>query len=282
MTVFSTPHRTEPLGVVTEPVFALAVQGAKRSILGDRVFDYHAGQYLVAAADLPLTSQVTYATPTEPFLGLGLALEPEIITRLLLEAGSSPLRRLPGPAIATSDADIELLDAVVRLLRLTDEPRDITILAPGVRREIHWRLLNGPQADSVRQIGLADCGMSLIARAITWIKKHYDEAIRIDDLADQAGMSVSSFNRHFRAVTAMSPLQYQKQLRLQEARIRLIRTPHDVAAIGYAIGYNSPSQFSREYRRMFGASPSRDAIHLQVGAAVKEEEAASTRPFTAG
>jgi AraC-like DNA-binding protein len=270
MTVFSTERVTAPLGTVTQPVLALVAQGAKRSVLGKHIFDYQAGQYLVVTVDLPLTSQITRATPAEPFLAFGLPLQPALIAQLLVEAGPALARPHDGPGIAISDADDKLLDAVVRLLRLLDEPRDFPVLAPGVRREIHWRLLNGPQAAMVRQIGLADSQLALVARAIGWINTHYDRVIRIDDLADDVGMSVSSLNRHFRAVTAMSPLQYQKQLRLQKARIQLIAAPRDVAAIGYAVGYDSPSQFSREYRRMFGAPPGQDAARLQTVATVQE------------
>lgn len=270
MTLLATEHVTVPLGTITEPALALIAQGAKRSVLNDRIFDYHAGQYLVVTVDLPLISQITHATHDEPFLGFGLPLQPAIIARLLLEACPTVVRPHDGPGIATSDADDKLLDAVVRLLGLLDEPRDFPVLAPGVRREIHWRLLNGPQAALVRQIGLADSRLTLIARAIQWIKTHYDQVIRIDDLAAEVGMSVSSLNRHFRAVTAMSPVQYQKHLRLQKARIELIAAPHDVAAIGYAVGYDSPSQFSREYRRMFGAPPGQDAARLQTAAIVQE------------
>nr|WP_189934844.1 AraC family transcriptional regulator [Streptomyces sulfonofaciens] len=270
MSVFSTERVSEPLGTATEPMIALTVQGAKRTVLNDRIFDYHAGQYLVATVDLPLTSQITRATPTEPFLAFGLPLQPAIIAQLLAESGPTAVRPHDGPGIATSDADDKLLDAVLRLLRLLDEPRDFPVLAPGVRREIHWRLLNGPQAALVRQIGMADSRITLVARAIEWIKAHYDQVMRVDDLAGEVGMSVSSLNRHFRAVTAMSPLQYQKQLRLQRARLRLIAAPHDVAGIGHAVGYDSPSQFSREYRRMFGVPPGRDAVRLQTAAIVRE------------
>lgn len=264
MAAFSAERVTEPLGTVTEPMIALTAQGAKRSVLGGHIFDYHAGQYLVATVDLPLTSQVTRATHTEPYLAFGLPLQPAIIAQLLLDAGPITLRPHAGPGVATSDADDNLLDAVVRLLRLLDEPRDIPVLAPSLRREIHWRLLNGPQGTLIRQIGLADSRTTLIARAIAWIRAHYDQVIRIDDLAAEVGLSVSSLNRHFRAVTAMSPLQYQKQLRLQKARIQLMASPRDVAAISYAVGYESPSQFSREYRRMFGAPPGQDAARLRM------------------
>ncbi|WP_234388608.1 AraC family transcriptional regulator [Streptomyces sp. AS58] len=268
--VFSTQHVTEPLGTVTEPMIALTAQGAKRSVLGDHIFEYHSGQYLIATVDLPLTSQITRATPTEPYLAFGLPLQPSIIAQLLLETGPTTLRPHAGPGLATSDADDRLLDAVVRLLRLLDEPRDIPVLAPSLQREIHWRLLNGPQGALIRQIGLADSRTTLVARAIAWIKTHDDQVIRIDDLADEVGMSVSSLNRNFRAVTAMSPLQYQKRLRLQKARIQLMASPHDVAAISYAVGYESPSQFSREYRRMFGAPPGQDAARLRTVEVLQE------------
>ena len=267
MTVFATDRTTQPLGTVSKPAFALVAQGAKRTVLGDRVFDYHAGQYLVVAVDLPLTAQITQASRQEPFLAFGLPLKPAIIAQLLLEAGPSGSRPDSAEGVVTSDADDDLLDAVIRLLRLVERPQDFGILSSAIEREIHWRLMTGPQAATVRQIGLADGRLSVIARAIRWIQAHYDSVIRIDDLADEVGMSTSSLNRYFRAVTAMSPLQYQKQLRLQKARIELIAAPRDVAAIGYAVGYDSPSQFSREYRRLFGAPPGEDAVRLQTLAA---------------
>ena len=156
MTVFSTDQKSEPLGTVTKPVLVLVAQGAKRSVLGDRIFDYHAGQYLVVTVDVPLTSQITHATAAEPFLAFELPLKPAIIAQLLLEAGPTVVQPHDGPAVATSDATGDLLNAVVRLLRLLDDPQDFQVLAPGVQREIHWRLMNGPQAALVRQVGLAD------------------------------------------------------------------------------------------------------------------------------
>ncbi len=266
--VLATDRVTEPLGMITEPCMALIAQGAKRSVLGERIFDYRAGQYLVVTLDLPLTSQITYADTAEPFLAFGLPLKPAVIAQLLLDAGpvADPGRTRTadtGVAMATSDAGDELIDAVVRRLRLVGNPVDQRVLAPAIEREIHWRLLTGPQSAIVWQIGLADSRLSLVARAIRRLQARYAEIIRIDDLAAEVGLSVSSLNRHFRAVTAMSPLQYQKQLRLQEARIQLIANPHDIAAIGHAVGYDSPSQFSREYKRMFGAPPGQDAARLQ-------------------
>ena len=265
---------TEPLSDVTRPVLALIAQGAKRTVLADRVYDYQAGQYLIATVDLPLSAQVTRATPTEPFLGLGLPLNEHLIADLLLETGPGaangesafPAQRVPD-GILVSDAEDDLVDAVVRLLRLAERPRDLAVLGPAADREIHWRLMNGPHAATVRRIGLAGSRVSLVGQAVRWLAEHYDQPIRIADLADHVGVSVPTLNRHFRAVTAMSPLQYQKQLRLQRARVELLAAPGDVAAVGYAVGYESPSQFSREYRRLFGAPPGQDTQRLQAAPA---------------
>ncbi|MDY7106797.1 MAG: AraC family transcriptional regulator [Actinomycetota bacterium] len=261
-TVFATARTTAPIGTVTEPALVLVAQGAKRSMLGDQIFDYAAGQYLVVTVDLPLTSNITRADASAPFLAVSVPLEPATIAQLLIEA-SSPARPLPdGPALSTSEATAELVDAITRLLRLSASPDDQRVLAPGVRREIHWRLLTGPQGGLVRQVGLADSSIALVARAVAWIKERYDQAIRIDDLAADVGSSTSALNRRFRAATSMSPLQYQKQLRLQHARARLLADPTDIAGTGHAVGYGSASQFSREYRRLFGLPPGRDVERL--------------------
>jgi AraC-like DNA-binding protein len=232
-------------------------------VLGDRAFDYAAGQFLVVTVDLPLTSSITVASAAEPFLALSMPLDPATVAELLIEADLPAQATAPGPALSVSDAAPELTDAVVRLLRLAGNPRDLRILGPAVKREIHWRLLTGPQGGLVRQVGTAGSRIALVARAVAWIRAHYDEPIRVDDLAAEVGLSVSSLNRHFRAATSMSPLQYQKQLRLQQARLRLLADPADVAGTGHAVGYTSASQFSREYRRLFGAPPGRDAAQLQ-------------------
>ncbi len=268
--VYSTPRTTEPLGGVTAPTLALVAQGAKRSVLGEEVYDYRAGQYLVVTVDLPLTSQIVAASADEPFLAFSMPLEPTVIAQLLLETGAPARTPYDGPALATSTAGDDLLDAVVRLLRLLGSPTDRLVLAPAVRREIHWRLLTGPQGGLVRQIGLADSRLTLIARAVAWIKQHYDQVLRVDDLAAEVGLSVSSLNRHFRAATSMSPLQYQKQLRLQRARIQLLADPTDIAGVGHSVGYDSASQFGREYRRMFGVPPGQDARRLQTADLVIE------------
>ncbi|WP_344173239.1 AraC family transcriptional regulator [Kribbella lupini] len=268
--VFAAGRVTEPTISVTEPMLTLVVQGVKQTMLGDHVFEHGPGQVAVVTVDLPLTGRIVRASATEPFLALGLRLEPTTIAQLLVDGGPTAIRPHDGPGLAVSDADDRLLDALVRLARLLDSPRDRQVLAPGVRREIHWWLLNGPQAAMIRQAGSADSRLALVARAIAWIKERSDRVIRIADLAEDVGTSVSSLNRHFRAVTAMSPLQYQKQIRLQKARLALLAAPHDVAAVGYAVGYDNPSQFSREYRRMYGAPPGRDAVRLQTMAIVQE------------
>jgi AraC-like DNA-binding protein len=270
MKVFTTTRTTFPLGTVAEPTVSLVAQGAKRSVLGGRGFDYAAGQFLVITVDLPLTSHISAASEERPFLGCSLRLDPPTIADLLLEA-RLPARAAPdGPAISVSDATPDLIDAFARLLRLAGSPDDARVLAPAVRREIHWRLLTGPQGGLVRQVGLADSRVAIVARAIAWIKDHYDEVIRIEDLAAEVGLSSSSLNRHFRAATAMSPVQYQKQLRLQQARIRLLANPRDVAGAGHAVGYTSASQFTREYRRQFGVPPGQDAARLQDSRLVVE------------
>jgi AraC-like DNA-binding protein len=235
----------------------------KRTVLNDKVFEYGAGQYLVVSVDLPIVGHVVRASSEEPYLAFAMTLKPAAIATLLLETAASDQGAVEARGFAISDTTIDLLDPMVRLLRLLDRPQDIAVLGPMIEREILWRLLTGEQGGTARQIGLADSRLSQIGRAIRWIRVHYAEVIRIEDLAQVAGMSASSLHRHFRGVTAMSPLQYQKQIRLQEARARLIAESQDVATVGFDVGYDSPSQFSREYRRLFGAPPGKDIARLR-------------------
>jgi AraC-like DNA-binding protein len=259
-----------PAPATSGTVFALIAQGAKRLALGNRVYVYRAGQYLVASVDLPVTGHFTEASPAQPALGFGLVLRPAAIAALLLEAGAGDLPRgsrgVVPSAVAVSSAPDELTDAVIRMLRLIDHPRDRPILAPMLEREILWRLITGEQGATVRQLGLADSSLSHVSRAVHWIRDHHAETLRVDDLARLSGMSVSAFHRNFQAVTAMSPIQFQKQIRLQQARLMLVARPDDVAGVGYAVGYDSPSQFSREYRRQFGTPPGRDAARMRESA----------------
>ncbi len=259
----------EPQASTSGTVMALIAQGAKRLAIGDRVFDYRPGQYLVASVDLPITGHYTHASADEPALGFGLILRPSAIASLLLEAdaGPEPARPAPAPAgIGVADASPELLDAVVRMVRLLDSPGDRDILAPMIEREILWRLITGPLGQSVRQIGLADSSLTHVSRAVRWISEHYDKPFRVEDLARSCGMSTSAFHRNFHAVTALSPIQFQKQIRLQKSRLLLLNGADDVATAGYRVGYESASQFSREYRRQFGLPPGRDAARLRAAA----------------
>ena len=256
---------TKPATSMSGVILALVAQGAKSLAVGDRIYEYRAGQYLVASVDLPITGHFTEASPERPALGFGLALQPPAIAELLLQADPASIPRAGhgAPAgVTVSDASPELLDAVVRLLRLLDQPRDAQVLAPLIKREILWRLITGEQGGAIRQLGLADSGLVHIARAVRWIREHYAQSFRVQDVARLTGMSVSAFYRNFQAVTAMSPIQLQKQIRLQEARLLLAAHRGDVTGVGYAVGYDSPSQFSREYRRQFGAPPSRDTGRL--------------------
>ncbi|WP_306209543.1 AraC family transcriptional regulator [Actinoplanes sp. RD1] len=244
---------TQPYCSNFEPLFAVVVAGEKRLSLAGNEFRYGAGEYLIFSMELAVAAQVTRA---DPFLAAGVRLRPELVAELLLEAAEAATPATAGPGAGVAVADEELLDAVLRLLRLVERPRDFAVLAKGIEREIHWRLLTGPLGGLVRQVGRADDRFVLVRRAARWMEEHFDRVIRVDDLARHAGVSVATLNRHFREVTTMSPVQYQKQLRLQRARIRLAAAPGDVAAIGHEVGYESPSQFSREYRRLFGISPS--------------------------
>ena len=264
----STP--TRPMGYVSEPAFAMVVQGAKRAVLGERTFDYSAGQYLIVSVDLPLTANIVKASPQEPFLALGLKLNAATIATLLVETGVIRNNRTGPSAIAVSDLTDDFLDPVVRLLRLLDRPEDIPVLLPAIEREIYWRLVNGDQGAMIQQIGLADSRVAQVSKAIRWIRGNYTEVLGVEALAEMVGMSLTSFHRHFRAVTSLSPLQYQKQIRLQQARARLAANPKDIAAVGFAVGYDSPSQFSREYRRLFGVPPGEDAARLQSLSAIDD------------
>jgi AraC-like DNA-binding protein len=256
----------EPQQRVYEPVFALVVQGEKKLMLGDQVFTCGKGSFIVVSVDLPITFQFSRATAKEPYMALALTLKPAAVATLLLEAASADRASLETEAvgIGVSDAPTELLDALVRLLRLLDQPRDLAVLAPVAEKEILWRLLCSEQGYRLRQIGLADSRLSQIGRAMRWMREHYSEALSVEELARISAMSVTSFHRHFRAVALMSPLQYLKQLRLQEARARLLARAEDVASVGHAVGYDSPSQFSREYKRAYGSPPGQDARLLRA------------------
>jgi AraC-like DNA-binding protein len=254
---------TQPVHHVTRPGFAIVAQGTKETLVGNRLFEYGEGDFIVTSVDLPICARIVGASPDRPYLACGLALEPAAIAALLLETAAGDDAAPVPCAYGVRRAPADLVDCAVRLLRLLDQPRDAPVLRPLVEREILWRLLGGEQGGRVRQIGLADSRLAQVSHAIRHIRERYAQALSVDELAALAAMSVSSFHRHFRAVTAMTPIRYQKQIRLQEARARLLAEPDDVAAVGFAVGYESASQFSREYSRMFGAPPGRDVARLR-------------------
>ncbi len=264
--ISSVSQPTKPTAARSGTILALIAQGAKRLAVGERVYDYHAGQYLFSSVDLPITGHFSQATPEAPALSFGLVLRPSTIAALLIDHPMSPARsRAAVPAaVGVADASPDLLDAVIRMLRLLDHPDDRNVLAPLIEREIVWRVINGPLGEPIRQIGTADSSLTHIAQAVRWITDHYAESFRVDDLARTCGMSASTFHRTFQAVTALSPIQFQKQIRLQRSRLMLLNGAADVAAVGYHVGYDSASQFSRDYHRQFGLPPRRDAMRLRA------------------
>jgi AraC-like DNA-binding protein len=262
---------TKPVPVLYEPMLCLVLQGAKEVLIGDRRLRYDPATMFIATLELPVSGCVIEASPGQPYIGVTLALDSETLAGLLPELpGTARTAEAPAAGFAVSAVTPELLEPWQRLLRLLDSPADIPVLAPLAEREILYRLLQGPQGGVLRQIARGDGRLSRIRRVLAWIRAHYDQPLRIETLTELAGMSTAAFHRHFKAATAMSPLQYQKSLRLQQARRLLIADP-DAARAGYAVGYESASQFSREYARLFGTPPGRDAARLRgEGAALAE------------
>lgn len=261
VTVLSSITPSEPMTGLLSPTLVVVAQGSKRTTIADQVLTYGAGDYLIVSLDLPVVAHVEQASRRSPYLVVGVPLRSELIAELVLHLPSRAVQ--DGPGFAVGHVAGDLLDPLVRLLRLLDRPADIPVLAAGIERELVWRLLTGEQGPTVRAIGLSDSSLARIGRAISWIRANYTDLFRVEDAARVAGMSATSFHRHFRTATTMSPLQFQKQLRLQEARTRLLADPHGVAEVGFAVGYESVSQFTREYRRLFGLPPGQDALRLR-------------------
>ena len=258
-------YPTEQLHAVQEPAVCFVAQGRKRVMAGPSVYVYDRAKYLIASVDVPIIGQILEASPAAPYLCLRLDLEPAVVGALMLETKApTAASDAPGPALSLSTITPELLDAAIRLVRLLATPRDIPILAPLAEREILYRLLLDEQASKLQQIAFAESKLQQINRAIGWIKRNYREPFSIDSVAAEARMSPSTLHEHFKAVTSMSPLQYQKQLRLQEARRLILSQSLDAATAGHSVGYESPSQFSREYKRTFGAPPAQDIARLRA------------------
>ena len=259
---------TETTSYMHEPSICLIVQGAKRVLLGEDIYVYDAHRFLLTSVDLPIVAEVLEASPQKPYLGLMLKLDQREIAQLMVDSSLPPPRvRQEDRGMAIGEVTVPLLSAFKRLIDLLDAPEDIPVLAPLVQREILYRLLMGDQGPRLRQIAAAGCKSHQIAKAIDWLKANFAQTLRIDDLAAYTRMSTSAFHHHFRALTAMSPLQYQKWLRLHEARKLMFTEQLDAANAAFQVGYESPSQFSREYSRLFGAPPLRDIKNLQQVAA---------------
>lgn len=260
----SQPSGTVP-GVATAALCIVA-QGRKRVIAGDRVLNYDAENFLVITVDTPTIGQVVEASPEAPYLCIKMDLDPAEIAALLIDVGG--LGAAAGdaePSLAVSRVTDDLLDPAIRLVKLLARPDDIAVLAPMIKREILYRLLRSDQATKLQQIAVAESRLQQVNRAIGWIKRNFTEQFAIETLAAEARMSSSALHLHFKAVTAMSPLQYQKQIRLQEARRLMLTEAMDAATAGHRVGYDSPSQFSREYARLFGAPPRSDVARLKAG-----------------
>jgi AraC-like DNA-binding protein len=255
---------TELVHAVAKPVLCIVAQGAKCVMLGREVYEYDASRMLIFSVDLPVAGQVTRASHSEPYLSLRLDLDPHRIAELALKVYPDGLSQVQeSRAVYVCQADASIVNAATRLVELAANPADAELLAPLVVDEILIRLLRSRVGGRVAQIGLVDSSMHRIAKAISWLRANFTQPMKVEELAGLAHMSVSSFHQHFKSVTSMSPLQYQKALRLQEARRLMLSTMMDAATASRQVGYLSASQFSRDYSRFFGSAPIRDIARLR-------------------
>ena len=272
---------TELTAYMHEPSLCLVAQGAKRILLGDELFSYDADHYLVASVELPIVAQIIEASPEKPYLGLMLKLDQRMISQLLVDSNlPMPRTQKPNLGMAVSRVDFHLLEAFQRLLDLFDSPDDVPILAPLIQKEIVYRLLIGEQGLLLRQMGTVGSQTNQISQVLNWLKQNYTKPLRVEDMAANARMSTATFHRHFRELTSMSPIQFQKRIRLHEAR-RLMFTDHmDANTAALQVGYESNTQFNREYSRMFGAPPLRDVKALRKHTTDIGRKSATTENIT--
>ncbi|MBC3766347.1 AraC family transcriptional regulator [Neptunicella marina] len=271
---------TECSTCVVEPSIALVVQGRKSMMLGEHTFTYDPTRFLITSLDLPARMQVLTASSQKPYLGVVLKLDLAVLSELILQL---PLKKSVSgteSGMMLGHSSVELYDAFSRLISLLDEPESLPVLAPVIKREIFWRVLLSEQGQRLRHI-VADGSQGLrFVRSVEWLKNHFSEPLRVEALAELATMSKSTFHHHFRQLTSMSPLQYQKRLRLMEARRLMLSESLDASAAAYRVGYESPSQFSREYSRLFGNSPRRDIdLHWQKFAQLNTADTTATMQF---
>jgi AraC-like DNA-binding protein len=249
---------------VSDPSFCVIAQGSKEILLGDTRYSYDSAHYLIATTALPIASRIAEASEERPYLSVMVTLDPALISSVMIETGYVvPRSQVAVTAIDVSALDTGLLDAVVRLVRLLESPSDARFLVPLLKQEIVYRLLSGPQRDRVAQMAALGGGTHRIAEALDWLRKDFNQQLRIEAVARELGMSASGFHHHFKALTAMSPLQFQKQLRLQEARRLMLGEGLDAASAGYRVGYDDAAYFNREYKKLFGEPPMRDVERLR-------------------
>jgi AraC-like DNA-binding protein len=261
---FRREYPAPPAVCMVEPSIILVARGEKQLWVGGEGFPYNPSRFLITSLDLPANSEVLAASPTQPCLGLTLKLDLRILSELIAQSDLPSTRdRSVAKGIGIGSVTSAMLASFDRLLALLDEPESISVLAPLIQREIHFRLLQSDQASRLRQITSVDGQGYRIAKAIDWLKLNYAKALRVEDLAARVQMSAPTFHQHFRHLTSMSPLQYQKWLRLNEAKRLMLNEHQDVSSAAFRVGYESPSQFSREYSRLFGLPPKRDIAILR-------------------
>lgn len=261
--VLSSLHRVEANHRLYRPSLCIVIQGGKQILFGDRTLDYGEMQALIINMELPACGRIIRASPTEPFVGVTIDFDVAAMREVLAQIDAPPSPNHAGPSLFVADVDAPLADCVIRLMRLAGTPRAVPVLLGAVMREIYYWLLTGPHGSAVRRLALPDSHMDRISRAISLLRQRFAEPLRTEQLAEAARMSPSSFHQHFKALTAMTPLQFQKQLRLLEARRLMVADAAGVTEAAYQVGYESASQFSREYARAFGAAPKRDAMTLR-------------------
>lgn len=248
-----------------QPSLCFIVQGAKRIVLGTDEYSYDRDGYLVTSIDLPIVAQIVEASPEKPYMGFALKLDQKEIAQMLVEGHLPEVEsKSSSRAMTVGTLTLPLIDALLRLIDLLDEPTAIPFLAPSIQREILYRVLTGEGGVHLRQIGQRGSQNSQILRAVEWLKTNFTQSLSVESLASYSQMSLSAFHHHFRQITAMSPLQYQKWLRLQDARRLMLTADYDVTRAAFGVGYESSSQFCREYSRLFGESPARDVRNLRL------------------
>lgn len=250
------------LAAVYDPMINLILQGSKTMTVGDRTLRYDPATYFVMSIELPAVGAVHAAETGEPYLAVSLTLDPTVLATLLADLPKPMGRYESDPGFSVAAITPELMDAWVRMLRLMGNPDAIAALAPAYEREILFRVLQGPHGWMLREIAAPDTAMARVSLAIQWIRRDFSEPIRVESLAQKAAMSVSAFHRHFKAVTTLSPLQYQKRIRLLQARTLMVASAKSVTAAAFEVGYESATQFTRDYARVFGLPPGRDAARL--------------------